>query len=284
MMKKVLLFLIMLTSFMMVSVAQNNEEINYFEVSDNIATPVKIVTNLGTFSIYGGERIDGHIFRCTPYDANGNLIVNNEAYSTEWGTNKPTIKYWRFSDIYESHSTNDDEGSSSSYRNRSGDSWGNKLGNTLGNYADRASKIECYGYPNFQIRAGYYRFFGEMLTAKVQWSGVGGFVIAGGIGQDFSLDHPGNPYSWYVAAGYYGGGAEGNDITFDVNLGKDQSHPNYFFAGFELEYSHFFSSAPHFGFYLGCSLEVGMRTDHNEEYKEAFGAGSFHVGISMRLF
>lgn len=251
-------------------------------MTNNIATPVTIETNLGTFEIYNGSRVDGHISRCTPRDAHGNLIVNNQAYKTDWGTNKPTIKYWKFSEIYNNHSTqNENKQSYSDYNGKDGgNSWGENLANSMSRYADRASQIECRGYSNFQLRAGWSLHFGEMLTAKAQLGGVGGYVLAGGVGKDYFLDNPENSISWYFAAGIYKGDEEGNDYTFNAYFGRNQVK-NGIMVGLEFEYSHFFVNAPHWGYYLGGRAGIYAYFDYG---KTPSIAGDIHAGVTCRLF
>ena len=112
-MKKIIIAIFFALGTLLAVAQKDANEYNYFEVASNIAKPVTIETNLRTYKIRGGEVIKGHITRCTPRDAKGNLIVNNQAYKTETGTNKPTKKYWRFDDTYKAHSTVKDNNSSS---------------------------------------------------------------------------------------------------------------------------------------------------------------------------
>ena len=263
----------------MFAMAQKDEnEYNYFEVASNIAKPVFIVTNLGTYEIWGGEVIKGHISRCTPRDANGNLIVNNQAYKTEWSTdkNKPTKKWWRFDMIYNTDSKSDDKKSSSTNNSRS-NSRSKDFADAMSNYADRASKYECYGYPNFQIRTGWSSHFGWMLTSKAELDGKGCYVLEGGIGTNHILDNPQNAHSWYFGVGIYGASESGNDIAFTMILGDLSLKSKTGLIGMGLEYSHFFKRAPYIGFYLGGILAIWV---DNKPYVFA----DIHAGLSLRVF
>ena len=126
----------------------SQEIINYFEVASNIAKPVTMKTGKGTYTIWGGERIDGNLGWIEAYDANGNKIVNNTPYKTEIGTNKPTIRRYRFQTLYKSTPSN------TSNQSNSG-SWGKDVGRKLSDVADQGFGIPQEGYPNLQIRAGF---------------------------------------------------------------------------------------------------------------------------------
>lgn len=262
-----------------VTAQRNVNEINYFKVDKGIAKPVTIETNLGRYKIYGGEEIKGHITKCTPRDAHGNLIVNNQAYKTEWSTDgsKPTKKYWRFSDTYNEHSVDDDdERSSSSGGNDDNGSWGGDFANSMNKYAGRASEIECYGYPNFQFRVNWSLHFGEMITVKTEFHGKGGYIFAGGIGKQFDLIMPEKKLSWCFFTGYYSGSADGNDFSLLVGVGCNQVHgPIMVYTS--IEYTHFLSVAPHVGFYLGAG--AGIYVDNSLST-----VGDVYAGLTYRLF
>lgn len=260
--------------------SQNNEYyeiINYFEVSSNIATPVTIKTSKGTYKIYGGERIDGNLYSVTAYDAYGNKIVQNTPYKTSSGTSQPTIRYYRFTSVYSSQQSN-------SYNSSSESNYGSSFGSRMADYASRAAQISMDGYPNLQIRAGWSLHFGEMLTAKAELGGVGGYVIAGGVGKNYFMDdEPVEKLSWYVETGFYGGD-ENNDISFNVILGRNQL-ASKLLIGADLEYSHFLEDYPRIGFYIAGQWGVYWETDMGS-FKDFFtkAAWDIRVGVSWKLF
>lgn len=57
-----------------VCLAQKKEYINHFEVRQNIAQPVKVKSNLGTFTFSGSYTIKGKITHIEAFDAYGNKI------------------------------------------------------------------------------------------------------------------------------------------------------------------------------------------------------------------
>ena len=279
-MRRLALLIVFSVSTVFALAQEDENEYNYFEVASNIAKPVTIVTNLGTYEIWGGEVIKGHISRCTPREANGNLIVNNQAYKTEWSTdkNKPTKKYWRFDDTYKAHSVLDDDvEKSSSTSSSSNNSRSKDFADAMSNYANRASQYKCYGYPNFQFRAGWSSYYGWMLTAKTEYSGRGGYVLEGGIGSNHILDNPQNAHSWYFGVGIYGGSESGNDIAFTMIIGDLSVKSKTALIGMGIEYSHFFKDAPHLGFYLGGSLAIWVEDNPSV-------IADIHAGLSLRLF
>lgn len=280
-MKRLVVMIVFMAGTMLAVAQKDENEYNYFEVGSNIAKPVTIVTNLGTYTIWGGEVIKGHISRCTPRDADGNLIVNNQAYKTEWSTdkNKPTKKWWRFDMIYNTDSKSNDGESSSTNSNRSSSNSRSKdIADAMSNYADRASKYECYGYSNVQIRTGWSSHFGWMLTAKAELGGRGGYVFEGGVGTNHILDNQQNAHSWYFGVGIYGGSESGNDIAFTIYIGEISESNRTMLVAMNLEYSHFFKNAPHIGYYIG-GLFGGLVKGNDIN-----GTADIHAGLSLRLF
>lgn len=91
--------------------------INYFQVSSNIAQPVTIKTNLGTYSFRGSFVLNGHISRMEAFDYYGNRIINTQPNKYERGT-KVNKNWYVFSAVYESDSGN------SGYANDRQDSYG----------------------------------------------------------------------------------------------------------------------------------------------------------------
>lgn len=205
--KRIILFVIYI--FCVVT-SYSQEIINYFQVDDNIATPVIIHTSKGKFSIYGGERIDGNLYGITAYDANGNKIVQNTPYKTETASGEPTIRYYYFKNTYKSseeYDTDTDyEENNGSYDNYGSDSgsWGTQLGQKLNNATDRARMVYMEGYPNLQVRAGWSAQFGEIISLKAELGQMGGSVLAGGVGKNLFNPNQ-NSLTWFAEVGWYMG-------------------------------------------------------------------------------
>ena len=267
-MKKIM-FLVLL---ILLSVNEMNaqEIINYFYVADNIAKPVKLNTSVGQLTIWGGERKDGNISIYSAYDANGNQIVNTTPYKTDIGTNKPTVRYYRFQTLYNSTSNNKTQPSSS---NRSK---GSDFADKLGDYAVRAAAIPQEGFPNLQVRVGASFFMAEYASLKAELGGVGGFVICGGLGKSL-FDKAVEGKSWYAGLGYYGGD---EDFSFSLNFLYLDSHRILSrILAFELEFSYFFEGG-RFGVF--ADGQMGICFDANTDA----GLLKFNIGagIAWKLF
>ena len=236
----------------------------------------------GTYKIWGGERIDGDLGWLEAYDAHGNKIVNNTPYKTDIGTNKPTIRYYRFSMLYNSSTTPSTTSTSSNDNVNTGNSGtgrGTKIGRELSEFASQASKVPMKGYPNVQVRIGYSGDKYEYLGLHYEFGGMGGLYLSGTIGKNISTIEIDERLKWTVSAGYYGGN-KNNTVDFGVFFGtgftkgldpfksdginifkmeKLELDPSNVTMGFELMYSHWFSFHPRLGLYMiaqgGASLK-----------------------------
>lgn len=252
--------------FFSVNSVHSQDIINYFQVSDNIAKPVTIKTNLGTYKIYGGERIDGNLYSVTAYDANGNKIVQNTPYKTETATGKPTIRYYHFKTIYQSETvTEPNNNRYNSYSNQPNSG----ITDHMSNYARQASRYYIEGYPNLQVRVGYSLIATETLSVKIQLGGMGGYNLIGAVGKNI-FRNDGGLSMFYGGVGYYSGDTY-NDISFSVLFGASR---DFFLCG-ELEYSYYFDAIPRLGLFvagrLGCYFSYSFMLD-------------LHGGITWKLF
>lgn len=268
-MKRLFILVILIAASSVISLAQ--EDINYFEVSSNIVTPVKVKTNLGTFYIYSGEskRVDGHISSIVAYDANGNQIVNNTPYKTETGTGKPTVKYWRFTLIYENQSGTIGGGSVPQGKS----SGGAEVANKFDKKVRELIVVPMDGYPNLQVRAGASFSMAEYASLKAELGEMGGYVLAGGIGKSL-FDKDENGKSWYAAVGYYAGDEMFN-ITFNIALLSSHITNSLGLVG-ELEFSYFFEEVSRLGLYADLQFGVSITSE-----RFLFNAG---VGVAWKLF
>ena len=240
---------------------QAQDIINYFEVSKNIAKPVTIKTSKGTYQIYGGERIDGDLGWLEAYDADGNKIVNNTPYETEYGTNKPTIRFYRFSMLYNSSSTTPSTTPSSTNNNNIGAELGERIGQSLNDFTSKASQVPMKGYPNFQVRLGYSMDKYEYLGLHYEFGEMGGGYLHGAIGKTMNAIDIDEKMKWMAGIGWYGGNIH-NTVDFGVFFGtgftkgidsKEKEvnlDPTKVTLGLELMYSHWFSFHPRLGLYI----------------------------------
>lgn len=251
--------------------------INYFEVGSNISTPVTIYTNKGKYVIYGGERIDGNLYRVTAYDAEGNKIVQNTPYKTHFETGNASIRYYRFTSTYGQSSTSDepveiiDDGGSSS------GSWGKQLADNLDNLVGDYGPVPMKGYPNLQVRALWSSHFGELLALQTELGGLAGYYLAGAIGKDLQVSQAEKTWSWFAEVGYYGGN-EQNTVNFGMLLGRNQNPPGTVMLGAVLKYSRWFGDTYRWGMFGGVSFGAYIVGEH---YKVAW---DISLGVSYKLF
>lgn len=262
-MKRIILLLVLFTS---ITTINAQEIINYFEVASNIAKPVTMKTSKGTYTIWGGERIEGNLGWMEAWDANGNKIVNTSPYKTEIGTNKPTIRRYRFKDLYKSSSSSSTKNTSNT-RGRNNE-WSSKMAD----YASRGVAIAQDGYPNLQIRVGASIFMAEYASLKAELGGAGGFVLCGGMGKSI-FDNTILGKSWYAGLGYYGGD---EDYCFSLDFIYMDSHIiESRILSFELEFSYFFG-----GGRFGCFADAQLGLCFDKE-TVMFNVGA---GIAWKLF
>lgn len=283
-MKKLSLLVAMLAIAM---IGMSQDIINYFEVSKNIAKPVTIKTSKGTFKIYGGERIDGNLSWLEAYDANGNKIVNNTPYKTDSGTNKPTIRYYRFSMLYNSSSTTPTKTPSPTNNNNRGTEIGKRIGQSLNDFASKGYYKQTKGYPNVQVRIGYSMDKYEFIGLHYEDGGMGGWYLQGAIGKTMTAIGTDEKLKWMAGIGWYGGN-EHNTVDFGMFLGtgftkgievfensknikKVDLDPTKVTMGFELMYSHWFSFHPRLGLYLIVHGGLCLKTVPDLDYDLKMG-------------
>ena len=237
--------------------------VNYFQVSSNIAQPVTIKTNLGTYSFSGSFTLRGHISRMEAFDHNGNRIVNTQPYEYERGTNV-NKNWYRFSDIYESYSSSYDDDSNYGGDSLSGAAYslGTALGSVLayGLISGAEGAAEWgYGLAKLDVSGGLgylYGGFGGQVSFRLPRI-IG---ISGGLGKTVKND--GLNWSigpqiwltnmWNIGASYY----------------KFQDFKGWgFTTGLEI---HLFGP-------VGLKGDIGLCTDGNTDV-------IWDAGIMIRLF
>lgn len=261
------------------------EIINYFEVASNIATPVTIRTNLGTFQIKDGETIRGNITSLTAFDADGNWIVQNSYYKSEWDS-KHTYhyRYYRFESTYNQSTSSSNNSSKSSSNNNVERSIGQasqSVSRAQGQFIDAAagmSGIPMSGYPNLQVRGGISVAYGEFVGLQAELGGKGGWILGGGIGKDYIRDS--DSLSWYIDLGMYMGDEDnlfvmgfifGKSILDTPNWTSGKIHSRFLLgSGMYLGWEHYFEDIPRLGFFVICQLN--------------FGSYDLRAGISWKLF
>ena len=266
------------------------EIINYFEVASNIATPVTIKTNLGTFQINGGETIRGTITSLTAFDADGNWIVQNSYYKSEWDS-KHTYhyRYYRFESTYNQSSSNNNKSSKSSSNNNKSN---NNLERSIGQasqsitraqskFIDEAASMSAVpmdGYPNLQIRGGISIAYGELVGIQAELGGEGGWILGGGIGKDYIRGS--DSLSWYADLGMYMGDEDnlfvmgfifGKSILDAPNWTSGKIHSRFLLgSGMYLGWEHYFEDIPRLGIFVTGQLNLG--------------SFDLRAGISWKLF
>lgn len=268
-MKRSLFFLLF---FSLYSYIYAQEIVNYFEVANNIATPVTIRTNLGTFQIKGGETIRGTITSLTAFDANGNWIVQNSYYKSEWNSaHTYHYRYYRFESTYNQSTSNGSNSSKSSSNNnieRSIDQASQGISRAQGQFINAASSmadIPMRGYPNLQIKGGIAVTYGEFVGLQAELGGKGGWILGGGIGKDYIRGC--DSLSWYTDLGMYMGD-ESNLFVMGVIIGKSIiDAPNWasgmidsrllLGSGMYIGWEHYFWSVPRLGFFAIVQFNIG---------------------------
>lgn len=99
-MKRVILFFILLVMLSPL-LAQRNET-TVLEVAGELATPIKVITNNGTYNVYSVKVINGAINVREAYDANGKQIVvpNGDYKSTSTNGKSEYKRIYRFKILY----------------------------------------------------------------------------------------------------------------------------------------------------------------------------------------
>ncbi len=89
------------------SYAQKKEYINHFEVKSNIAQPVRVNTNLGSFTFSHNYTIRGKITHLEAFDAYGNRIENTKPKrkSIKNDVHVPNEYWYVFKDVSVTHSS-----------------------------------------------------------------------------------------------------------------------------------------------------------------------------------
>lgn len=294
-MKKILLLLFVTLSLN--SVVKGQDVITYFSAGPNICTPVKVKTNLGTFYVYDDEKaVNGYVSSIEAWDCQGRKILDLEPDRRHVGTTKPD-KYWYvFNTLYpessqnESNYNNEDTSYSSSNSN-TGSSW-DKLIDNVG----RGTQFYDPAYPNFTLQAGVSRVHGEFIRGKACLGGRTGFVLYGGIGQDFLFDaknekyigHDAKKMAWHVGLGMYGGDLDGINATGEFAFLIDYAETPLVRNGsvnMWLEGTWYFGANGHFGAFAGIGCSIGdIKKENQEEKKKQVYNFIWEIGLAYRLF
>lgn len=225
--------------------AQTRPEYHYFTVSDNIAKPVTVKTQSGSFKIYNSYTYRGHISRLEAFDAHGRRIVNTQPQkksiprSTDYS--KPMEYWYVFDMIYEDYDTQ----SESDNIPRS-----NKTEPQV--YARDQQSEQQYDYnpywdqlfsgnSNLQVRLGT-GLLGEILELRGELGEYAfGFTAFAGVQKDllfFKNDNESFIDGLNAGLGCYFGGLK-NTFTLNLQYGDNWRSGQYIVVGFQ--YSHFFN-------------------------------------------
>lgn len=274
-MRKIILLLTMIGC---VSLAKAQDVINYFEISGEVIGPVTIYTNDGKIVVSNGQRKDGNLMIYSAYDVNGNQIVNTTPYKTSSGTNKPTIRYYRFQSVYKESSADDGvyNSSNSDGLEQSINQTTEVFKRTQGQLIDAAvglSNIEMRGYPNLQLRGGMSLLYGEYAALHAELGGKGGWILGAGIGKDFIRGD--ETVTWYGDFGMYMGNEQdlfimgfifGKNCTAGPKFSlfrswedteDTESRKMLRRFGMYIGWEHYFWSVPRLGFFAIAQLNFG---------------------------
>lgn len=143
-MKRVILFFILLVMLSPL-LAQRNET-TVLEVAGELATPIKVITNNGTYNVYSVKVINGAINVREAYDANGKQIVvpNGDYKSTSTNGKSEYKRIYRFKILYgnnrSSYGTNKSTYNNERNYNRNSSSFGLFEGTWI-NSSDRVLNV-----------------------------------------------------------------------------------------------------------------------------------------------
>ena len=190
--------------FTITAIAQEQTYINYFTVKDNIAQPVTIYTNLGTYKFSGSYTLYGHISRLSACDANGNKIVNTQPKKRSYSTNKnKPMEFWYVFDmIYSSSGSSYSTGYYSN--NYDGGSTDDALAAAGAAAVVAAGALVFVGAANsdwdeYRTRIDIDPIWGQKLGkygVSVSWRGKSVLGLTAGIGKD-TKDHYSYSYNEY---------------------------------------------------------------------------------------
>lgn len=256
-MKHSLLFLFLLASSICLS-AQTRPELNYFYVSDNIAKPVTVKTQTGSFKVYTEYTYRGHISRIEAFDAHGNRIVNTQPkkkhISLDSDRNSPNEYWYVFDSIYEDSNSYDNSGANQAQvYNSANTNNGNQTGTWNHPYEYNPYRDMLYERAsNLQARLGTgllgesFELRGELGVHAV------GFTAFAGIQKDlifFKNENTTFIDGFNAGLGCYFGGLK-NTFALNLQFGEQFRIGDYFVVG--LQYSHFFNKR--IGAFLDCNF------------------------------
>lgn len=278
---------IMLSALLLLSMgvfAQQSTFKTILEVGGNLATPLKVQTDHGTYTLYSSLTLDGAVSVRSATDANGNRVVVPQGSTKTHAVTKgdkhysESVRTYHFGMIYNSStSSSSSSSSSSSYNSSSSSSSSNEsVADHFGRAATSVMHYETDGYPNVNVKLGWSWLMGENVQLKTCLGGMGGFVLYGGVGSEFAY---GKNLNWNVGVGYYlNVDADGySDLDLGFAFGKSCHYDGYVFTG-NLSYTYFFDWAEKwFGVFAGADLGLALGGDLKFVW-------NVEVGVAVKLW
>ncbi len=251
--------------------AQSGEFVNYFTVSSEIAQPVTIQTNLGTFTFIGTYCLKGKIENILAVDINGNRIVvdNPTLRTTTDSDNAVTAEYYyTFSLIMANTSPYVYD---SNYRGRHNPYYFSAgLGEPQGFMAKYNPDWWRKAYASIGYGTQYGGSWGMNLTAKTV-SGLLG--VTGGFGYDNRIEPEQNKATWYLAllVGIGGWDVEFGPMSkYSPRLGRKDT-------GYAI------MTNAHFPIYGPFGLNAGIGAFYSKTDKQSTSVVEYNIGITVRL-
>ena len=166
-------------------------------------------------------------------------------------------------------SSDDTSYSNNSYGNNSNESIkdyaANKLGETVGgaigtgftNLYQGGVGQESDGYPNFQIRSGLSRAYGEFIGLKWCIGGESGLALYGGVGKDWLFNGDNHEKMlWHAGLGMYTS-LEGDVDDLSIGITYSESAIIKETLMLDIAYSRFFGDGQKIGFCVGGGIGYG---------------------------
>lgn len=141
--------------------------------------------------------------------------------------------------------------------NKLGETVGDAIGTGFSNLYERGIGQESDGYPNFQIRSGISRAYGEFIGLKWCIGGESGLALYGGVGKDWLFNGDNNEkVLWHGGIGAYTS-LEGDVDDLSIGITYSESAIIKETLMLDVAYSRFFGDGQKIGFFVGGGIGYG---------------------------
>lgn len=185
----------------------------------------------------------------------GNNPSSNDPVSKVPGNNQPIDA--SSDDTSYSNNSNANESIQEYAANKLGESVGGAIGTGFTNLYERGLGQESDGYPNFQIRSGISRAYGEFIGLKWCIGGESGLALYGGVGKDWLFNGDNHKKMlWHGGIGAYTS-LEGDvdDLSFGITYSESAIIKQTLML--DVTYSRFFGEGQRIGFFVGGGIGYG---------------------------